>query len=957
MQVKNRNVESGLTEEGQKLFINELDRVEEMLLSAGILTAGKHLDDFLQTNRLAGEGESVLDVFVRTTSCLADAGERFYGAEGVQEHRNLFLKHVSKFEIILGSPILTNAGRRMHKSVSACSIPPVKLSEMNHDQISKIVGDYHSRGMGTGFCLDDLENPVEMVKYLNHLAISEVQRGDIERSVGNMGVLSIEHPRVLEFIRVKTDNPTIKEWKFNLSINVTDRFMDAWHRDAPFILANGLAVNPRELMHQIAKDAHATGDPGLIFMDRINRLNKVPHMGEYKTVVPCGEVSLFDGEVCQFAYLNLAQFIQEHGHTSNTHEEMNLCSEIQPYDNGLQAFELGIKKESLRSAIHAIVILLDNAVEYNIKNMPNRQSAEIIAGLRRIGIGVCGFSEVLQALGLPYGSAKGRDFASILMSFINFESKCASVKLAKARGAFQFFDREETKRDLFIKPYKLESTDVVSSKDWEQLEQAFEKHGIRNLSTTILPPSGRSSLIAGVTASIEPPFRLAVNQTFKNALKKQCVIYGYMKELESVFEHVKKVGSIQETGLPEAVKDVFRAALEIQPEDHVCMAAAFQKHTDEGISKTVNLSHHATVEDVITVYSMAHRQQLKGITVYRDGCRNFQPRTMNIHSKSPAVVADPIYGPVRVSERMAALLDSPLLARLKGIHQNGTNYLVDSRQNTSRYEHSVGAMILAQKLGGNESMQVAALLHDVSHTAFSHVADIVFSNKEQNYHDLERDKFLNTQVALNAIKEFSITSEELACESIPLIKGKFLNVDCLDYCIRDLLRVNRIYHPQFSSILNNIIVDSDGVIKSKDISTARLIFNKFIEANVEIYFQPKAEAAAIVLSWILRQMLAKGDLSEGDLFTTDDQILSKINTSSFKSVLESIHSNLPFSITDESTGYSSVIRKLRYVDPAIYGREGRLTDYCEESKKKLADYFALPSTVHYRIPVLEKFYR
>jgi len=950
---------SGLVNDHRAICIDQVNRVEETLLASGILTPGKHLEDFMQTNQLAGEGESVFDVFLRTTTFLAEAGEKFYGTEQVEEYRQLFLKHVSRFEIILGSPILTNAGRRMMKSVSACSIPPVKLSEMGLEQISKIVGEYHTRGMGTGFCLDDLDNPVEMVKYLNHFAISEVQRGDIERSVGNMGVLSVEHPKVLDFIRVKTDNPEIKEWKFNLSVNVTDKFMDSWDKDVPFKLADGTFVSPRKLMHQIAENAHATGDPGLIFMDLINQLNRVPHVGEYKTVVPCGEVSLFDGEVCQFVYLNLARFVDA--------EEINIekrIASIDPYTHQVRgsiceihatAFSR-INKESLRQAIHTAVILLDNALESNIKKMPNPQSAEIISSLRRIGIGVCGFADVLQALGLPYGSPKGREFASNLMSFINFESKHASVELAKERGPFEFFNHKATRRDLFIRPFKENPTDFVSREDWEELERSFAVHGIRNLSTTILPPTGRSSIIAGVTASIEPPFRLVVDGAFKRALQKQCVIHGYHEELQSVYDHVRVTGSVQETTLPDPVKEIFKAALEISPEDHIAMTAAFQKYTDEGISKTVNLPQQATVEDVVKVYRKAHQLQMKGITVYRDGCRNFQPRTLNIHSKGPATVIDPIYGPVRVSSRIAALLESPLLTRLKGVHQNGINYLIDPRQTTSRYEHSIGTMALTQKLGGNELKQIAALLHDISHTAFSHVVDLVFVNKEQNYHDLSRTKFLQSEIAKQTIKEFTITQEELSCELIPMVKGKALNVDRLDYCIRDLLRVNRIYHPQYSSILNNLVVDDGGEIKCKNLDTARLILKKFIEANREVYFQPKAEVAAMVLSWILKRMLEREDLSEQDLFFTDDYLIAKINSSPFKEVFEAIEPKIQFYQTEEPTDYPPVLRKLRYVDPMIYGMEGKLTDHCEDSRKILDSYLTTPTSVYYRIPVLEKYY-
>jgi len=542
-------------------------RVEETLRSGGILKPGQRLCSFLAKNRLAGRDETVFNVFDRSCTFLADSGVKFYGATKKEQVRERFLHHVCTFELILGSPILTNAGRRETKSISSCSIPPVKLGSMSRQEIAKMVGDYHTRGMGTGFCLDDLSDPIEMVKYLNHIAISEVQNGLIERSVGNMGVLSIDHPLALAFIRIKKDNPQIKEWKFNLSVNVTDEFLSCLTDKRPFTLKNGKRVDPALLMHEIAASAHATGDPGLIFMDRINQLNRVPQAGRYKTVVTCGETSLFEGEVCQFSYLNLPRFLDQQK----------------------------INKEALREAIHTAVLQLDNAVEANVARMPNVQSAEIISSLRRIGIGVCGFAEVLQAMGLAYGSAEAREVARDLMSFINFESKWASVQLAIERGPFKLFDHPQTRRDLFITPFAKQPTNFVTPGDWQRLSHSFESHKIRNIATTILPPSGRSSIMAGVSASIEPPFRLIPDAAFKNALERHSRLHGYRGNLQRIYDEVAGGRSLQETDLPARVKEIFKTALELTPEEHLGMTAAFQQHTDEGISKTINVPAQATV--------------------------------------------------------------------------------------------------------------------------------------------------------------------------------------------------------------------------------------------------------------------------------------------------------------------------------------------------------------------------
>jgi ribonucleoside-diphosphate reductase alpha chain len=890
-------------------------RVEETLLASHVLTKGKRLEDFLQINRLAGKEESVFAVFKRATLFLAEAGKKFYGVDQVKKTQERFLDHVCKFEIILGSPMLTNAGRREVKSISACSIPPVKLSTMSLSEISKIVGDYHSRGMGTGFCLDDLSDPVEMVKYLNEVAISEVREGKIERSCGNMGVLSIEHPRVLDFIRLKQNHPEIKEWKFNLSINLTDKFLSAFDSQTSFLCKDGQRINPVELMQEISKNAHATGDPGLIFMDRINTANRIPQAGKYKTVVPCGEVALFEGEVCQFSYINLPKFLDS--------QEIN--------------------KESLRQAIYSAVLLLDNAVEANIQNMPNEQSAAIIESTRRIGIGICGFSELLQAVGLPYASLEARELAQNLMSFINFESKWASVALAKERGPFSLFLDPKTRKDLFIKPFKQHPTSFVTKEDWERLELFFDAHKIRNLATTILPPSGRSSLIAGVTASIEPPFRLAVDKALKKALEKSFSIYGGYENLDQVYAHIDSTGSVQGTNLPNRVKEVFATALEISPKDHVLMTAAFQKHVDEGISKTVNLLEEAPLEDVFEVFKSAFLLGLKGVTIYRDNCRSLQPKAL----KASQTILDSIYGPIQISDRIYALLQSPLINRLKYVHQNGINFRIDSRQATTRYEHAFGKLALTKMLGGGESEQIAALFREASQPVFSQILDFIFANKDQNYSDLMRANFLQSEIFLEEVKKYELPIEESFG-----INEEDLTIDRIDYCIRDLKTMNRIYHPEYSSILQNIDSDLNGKIRCKNIEIARWIFDKFLELNKEVYFHPRLESASVVMAAILQRMFHAGEIKEEDFFSTEDLVVEKIIKSSFRDIFESIDVNMAYSFSTIPSELPYAFRKLRYVDPEIVGMKGRLTDHCSRSKAILEEYLAAPKKVYYEIPIL-----
>lgn len=886
--------------------------IEKTLIASHVLTPGKRLIDFMHLNKMAwNEEREVFQVFTRATSFLAEAGKKYHSDIEIENHRRKFLYYTSTFKIILGSPMLANAGRSENKSISACSIPPVHLSKMTQEEISRMVGEYHTRGMGTGFSLDDLRDPVQMVEYLNSVAIKEIQDGKIGRSVGNMGVLSINHPKILSFIRLKTEHPRIKEWKFNISVNMTDSFIRAWKNKEPFFLSDGTRVNSQELMEEIAKHAHQTGDPGIVFMDRINARNKTPQVGTYKTVVTCGEVSLFEGEVCQFAYLNLPKFL---------------------INRNLDVAEL-------RIAIHTMVRLLDNAVEANTERMPNEQSALMISSLRRIGVGVCGFSELLQALGIPYDSPEGITFAKNLINFIQFESKLASILLAKERGPFSFFDHSSTRKDLFIQPFAKETL-WVTKENWQQLEGLFSLHKIRNVSTTILPPSGRSSLMAGVTPSIEPPFRLSLSPFLKKLLPND----------EKVYDVVRKTGSLQTANVPAAMKAVFKTASELDYKAHILMTAAFQQGIDEGISKTVNLPNEASVEEVTKVFVSAYELGLRGTTIYRDGCRDLQPKGLS--NDSSKVMLDSLYGSIHISERLSTLIASPLMQRLQKIHQNGAHYLVDPRLSASRFDHSIGVMALAQILGADESTQVASLLHDVPHTAFSHVIDAVFQLPSQDYHEKMRETFLQTPLSQEAITKSKITARELNHHDIRLIKSdKDLTVDRLDYVLRDLQAVNLIFQPEYSMIINDLIVH-EGIIHCKSIECARTIFKKFLEVNQKVYFCPKGEVATILITYILKQMLQAGLLAQEDFFSTDDIIVGKILKSPWERIFKGITPEIEFYLsTDKEDLYS--MRKLRYIDPKILGMQGRLTDHCRKSKELLDEYLSTPTRQHYKIPLLE----
>ncbi len=467
-------------------------------------------------------------------------------------------------------------------------------------------------------------------------------------------------------------------------------------------------------------------------------------------------------------------------------------------------------------------------------------------------------------------------------------------------------------------------------------------------------------MFAGVTGSIEPPFRLVPDQNFRATLKYHCGRYGCSGDLQHIYDEVLESGSIQGCALPAPIKHIFKTALELTPASHIAMAAAFQRHVDEGISKTVNLPSSATVDDVAATLIAAYKSKLKGITVYRDGCRQLQPLalgTKNAQQASAGKIMDDVFGSLVIEGPIWKLLQSKLVSRLKGVHQNGVNYLIDPRQATSRFQHSVGVMSLVKMLGGSEQEQVAALLHDVGHTAFSHVIDLAFGTGAQDYHEQVKQNLLSTPDSLKLLQACDLTIEQLEQLSVPLIKGRSpfgLSADRIDYCIRDLKCVNRIFQPEYSAILNNLTCGIHGDIECKNLASARLLFRKFLQVNQEVYFDPKAEVAGVTLATILQHMVEEGQLQMGDLFLDESTLIERIRQSRFRDAFDAIGTDMRFTVSETATPYLPATRKLRYMDPTIADMEGVLTDHCSQSQEELARYLQTATVVYYDIEALEK---
>ena len=535
---------------------------------------------FMKRSKILGKNETYKDMVDRVFSALAQEGQIF----GATKEDTTSLKECLSYlfinrYIVPGTPILMNAGQCNDKPLSACSVPPVNVG-LSKKEILSLVSDYQRKGMGTGFNFDYSDDPVSNLFFLNNLSVKETEREELERPAASMAILSIDHPKIREFASCKSGKYKDTDWKFNISINMTGKFLNTIRGDDKHILKDGKEVSAIDLLYEIVCNAYECGDPGLVFLERFEQYNITPHLGRYVSFAPCGEIAMANGETCQFSYINLANFVED------------------------QNIDYALLGETVEMSVE----LLDNALEITARNIGNERSAELIRMKRKIGVGVCGFSDMLLSLELPYDSEEALSFAEDLMSFINYHSKLSSVALAEKRGPFPAFDDPETRKDLIVGRYLNLNSNTVRDREWKQLEDKIYSSGIRNVSTTAIPPTGKSSLIIGASPSIEPLFRLSLDD-----------VRNYLSE--NSIKPVDQTGSCQKTDFPERIKNIYKTCLELSPEAHLKMVAAFQKYTDESIAKTVNLPNNCTPEDIMRIYLLAYDLGLKGITVFRDGCK------------------------------------------------------------------------------------------------------------------------------------------------------------------------------------------------------------------------------------------------------------------------------------------------------------------------------------------------
>jgi ribonucleoside-diphosphate reductase alpha chain len=536
--------------------------------------------------------ESPEEMFGRVARNVAEADRLYANRSSIGEVSESFFKMMASLDFLPNSPCLMNAGKELQQ-LAACFVLPVEDSLPSIFETVKQTALIHQSGGGTGFSFSRLRprsdtvqstggvasGPVSFMRVFN-MTTEVIKQGGTRRGA-NMGVLRVDHPDIMEFIAIKQHSSEMEN--FNLSVGLTKAFMEALMKDTEYGLVNPRTgkevrrLKAKEMFSVIGTAAWESGDPGILFLDRINEANPTPLLGEIESTNPCGEVPLLPYEACVLGSINLLQMIKR--------------------NNGSWEVDFDKLRRTVRTAVH----FLDNVIDMNHYPMP--EIAERTRGNRKIGLGVMGLAHFFVRLGIPYSSAKAAAVAKGIMSFIQHQAQERSIEMGEARGVFpnfrgSIYDKREGMR-------------------------------LRNATVTSIAPTGTLSLIANCSSGIEPLFAVDYTRRALEDMEFEIMdpLFVEMGKSEGFLtsELARRLSSgarlKDQPEVPAKVKDLFVTTFEISPTWHVKIQAAFQEYTDNAVSKTINFPREATKDDVKEAFLIAYRERCKGITIYRNGSR------------------------------------------------------------------------------------------------------------------------------------------------------------------------------------------------------------------------------------------------------------------------------------------------------------------------------------------------
>ncbi|MCF7858840.1 MAG: vitamin B12-dependent ribonucleotide reductase [Candidatus Cloacimonetes bacterium] len=537
-------------------------------------------------------------------------------SNGSKEKEKQFYDLLDSGKFLPNSPTLMNAGHDLQQ-LSACFVLPLEDSMESIFESIKNAALIHKSGGGTGFSFSRLREadarvrstngvssgPISFLKVFNS-ATDAVKQGGTRRGA-NMAILNVDHPQILEFVTCKENTKELTN--FNISVGITEDFMKAVYEDSDYELVSPHTkevknkLKARDVFELIVKMAHQNGEPGIIFLDRINKHNPTPHIGYIESTNPCGEQPLLPNEACNLGSLNLTAVVKNKK----------------------------INWDALKKATRDAVDFLDSVID--MSKFPLKEIDAMVKSNRKIGLGIMGWADLLFILGISYNSDKAISLAEELMEFVDFHSKLRSVELAREKGSFKNFkgsiydEKKLIRKDINLK--------------WKDLNDKMAEDGIRNATTTTIAPTGTISMICNTSGGIEPQFSLVyvknvmdgnkllyINPYFEQAVKAAGL---YSKELMEKVADKGSLAHIEE--IPEELKKVFVTSHDISPKWHIKMQGAFQKYVDNAVSKTINFNKEAAKEDIKMAYELAYESGCKGVTVYRDGSRENQ--VLNVGSE------------------------------------------------------------------------------------------------------------------------------------------------------------------------------------------------------------------------------------------------------------------------------------------------------------------------------------